>query len=430
MNATESRGLEKCALSTLFHFSEIMGQEVPTIDPGLFSDSGFRRLAEVIGEIGAFQLPVMNAVKGEEYASAALFEIMECYTSHSIPLDFLDRMVLSHLRKLTRGRAIELAARESIALVKSNEADDAFAVMKTRVSEPMPGEDNSENWSNGSHGAAKYMELVQRLQSPEGLPERIRTGIRLFDYVLNESIGGGIHEGQVGCIAARPGRGKSTFAVFVIDSILERNPLEKVGLFSLEMTARDVGKKMVDRFISQQPRSESSYLKKISFAVGEADGKNERLLIDDRSGLTVEDLITQADNMKRKGVRLFFVDYIQRVNVGDVNPEALRVAFGEVVEKLTIDAKESGRCWVLLSQFSRSAEGRVPVSSDLKETGVLEENSFWILGLHRPMLKEPNAPERLDPRMLEIHILKNRFGPSGDCLRYNVDWPGVDMVEN
>ena len=112
MNATESRGLEKCALSTLFHFSEIMGQEVPTIDPGLFSDSGFRRLAEVIGEIGAFQLPVMNAVKGEEYASAALFEIMECYTSHSIPLDFLDRMVLSHLRKLTRGRAIELAARE------------------------------------------------------------------------------------------------------------------------------------------------------------------------------------------------------------------------------------------------------------------------------------------------------------------------------
>jgi replicative DNA helicase len=149
-------------------------------------------------------------------------------------------------------------------------------------------------------------------------------------------------------------------------------------------------------------------------------------LIDDRSGLEVSEIIEAAENMGKQGVRLFFVDYIQRVKVGDVNPEALRVAFAEVVEALTLDAKRNGRIWILLSQFSRSAEGRPGTMADLKETSALEENSFFVFGLHRPHTVE-NGVQKLDSNRLEIHVLKNRFGEVGGVYPYRVNWPACQF---
>ena len=156
----------------------------------------------------------------------------------------------------------------------------------------------------------------------------------------------------------------------------------------------------------------------------------ERLFVDERSGLDVWEIIREADKHQAKhGTKVFFLDYVQRVSVGeDVSPDNLRVAYGEIVLALTEDANKKGRSWVILSQFSRSAEGRPPVMADLKETSAIEENCVWILGLHRPQQENSNPP-RLDPYRLQVFTLKNRFG-SVETHNLLADWGGGDFQED
>ena len=62
--------------------------------------------------------------------------------------------------------------------------------------------------------------------------------------------------------------------------------------------------------------------------------------------------------------------------------------------------------------------------ADLKETSAIEENAFFILGLHRPVTAvAEQGPPRLHPTRLEIHVLKNRFGAVGGVYSYEADWP-------
>ena len=211
---------------------------------------------------------------------------------------------------------------------------------------------------------------------------------------------------------------------WIVSSVLN-NTQDKVGIFSFEMTSRDIAKKLIDSEIANRGRStrlESGYAGSASSVIADMEKTFQRVLIDDRSGLEVSEIIKAADDMAKEGVRLFFMDYIQRVKVGDVNPEALRVAFSEVVESLTLDAKRNKRIWILLSQFSRAAEGRPGTMADLKETSALEENSFFVFGLHRPHTVV-NGVQVLDAQRLEIHVLKNRFGQVGGVYPFRVDWP-------
>jgi len=96
----------------------------------------------------------------------------------------------------------------------------------------------------------------------------------------------------------------------------------------------------------------------------------------------------------------------------------LRVAYGNAVRLLTEDAKNNDRCWIILTQLSRSADGRAPVLSDAKETSAIEENMHWILGLHRETMNDG----RLHPSQLQCWILKNRYGPAGERVDFEASW--------
>lgn len=140
-------------------------------------------------------------------------------------------------------------------------------------------------------------------------------------------------------------------------------------------------------------------------------------MIDDDCPQSVEQLIARAHQLSKQGVKLFVVDYIQLVNVGDVPAEMLRVAYGNAVRMLTEDAKNNDRCWIILTQLSRSADGRAPVLSDAKETSAIEENMHWILGLHRDTMNDG----RLHPDELQCWILKIAMVQQGK-------WSGLKQV--
>ena len=423
-----SQQLERLALSTVLYHSDIMREEVPTIDPELFETQGMRKVAEAIKEVGPHQVAVLDSLRDDREGQAALIQIIKVYTSQALPLSALESMALRPLKKMRQGRALESAARQSLALIENREIDPAVQVLRERLDEPLPGEDPPA-WVKGGQAAIQYMDLFAQLAKGT-LPSQIKTGIDLIDRKVNESIGGGFHTGQIACVAARPGRGKSTVMIWMVESVLQNNTSERVGVFSFEMTARDIGKKLTDRLLRRTGKTKTH--DHLYGAINAHADLLQRVYIDERSGVDVSEMIATADRMARDGVRVFFVDYIQRVKVGDVAPEAMRLAFGEVVEALTHDAKTKDRLWVILSQFSRAAEGRPGTMADLKETSAIEEHAFWIFGLHRPNeMKRDNDPKppQLHPTRLEIHILKNRFGPVGEVTAYEADWVGVQLEE-
>ena len=418
-----SEHLERAALSTLFYFQDLKDQQVEPIDPELFTTAGFKKVAQAIQEHGARQMLVFEEVKEDQAALGALLSIVAHYVEQAVTLDDLETKVVEPLRRMKFGRGLELAARESIAHIKNKEPNTAAKVLKERI-EQEERKTESQHFKTALKGSAEYLNLLEKLLGPGEMDERVKTGIPLVDDIMNASIGGGLHEGQIATIAARPGRGKSTVMIWLVSKILETSPSEKIGLFSFEMTARDIAKKLIDSSIGRKGQSvkmNSFYAGAASSAIADNEKTFTRVLIDERSGLEVPDILRSADEMARQGARVFFMDYVQRVKVGDVNPEALRVAFSEVVEALTQDAKRNGRIWILLSQFSRAAEGRPGTMADLKETSALEENSFFVWGLHRPTIVE-NGVQKLAANRLEIHVLKNRFGEVGGVYPFRVNW--------
>jgi replicative DNA helicase len=418
-----SEELETTALSTVLYYQEVMGETLEPLEPNLFTLAGYKEVATAFLEHGARFGVCLESLKESQSGQAALIKIAKLMEQYAVPPSMLKAQVLEPLKSYKYGRAVEIAARESIALIRHKQVEKAAVLLREKLEEEAD-KNKTQNWKTAVHGSVEYLELLEKLLGPDEMEERILTGIPLIDKIINQSIGGGLHEGQIATIAARPGRGKSTVMAWLVSSVLN-NTKDKVGIFSFEMTSRDIAKKLIDAEVANRGKStrlEIGYARHASAVIADMEQTFQRVLIDDRSGLEVSEIIKAADDMSKDGVRLFFMDYIQRVKVGDVNPEALRVAFSEVVESLTLDAKRNKRIWILLSQFSRAAEGRPGTMADLKETSALEENSFFVFGLHRPHTVVDGV-QVLDASRLEIHVLKNRFGQVGGVYPFRVNWP-------
>ena len=81
------------------------------------------------------------------------------------------------------------------------------------------------------------------------------------------------------------------------------------------------------------------------------------------------------------------------------------MGFGDIAKGLARHSRHSGHSWIALSQLTRAAETRPPGLSDLRESGDIEQNAAWVLGLHLP---DPQKPGQI-----ELMVLKNREGPGG-----------------
>ena len=96
------------------------------------------------------------------------------------------------------------------------------------------------------------------------------------------------------------------------------------------------------------------------------------------------------------------------------NPQGNRVQeVSEITMGLKAIAKELDIPVLALSQLSRAVEGRqshVPMLSDLRESGSLEQDSDNVWFLYREELHDPNTDKK---GIAELHVAKHRQGPVG-----------------
>lgn len=262
---------------------------------------------------------------------------------------------------------------------------------------------------------AELQELSQRKGKLAGVP----TGFKDLDDLFN-----GLRGGDLIIIAARPGVGKTSFALNLAVNAAKRDT--RVAFMSLEMGANQ----LIQRVLCTEAQLNLSKVRSGRIAgqdwnaIVSASGSlsNLQLYIDDTPGLSIFDLRAKARRELRDVKNgLIIVDYLQLMQAPTMRRDGNRaVEVAEISRGLKILAKEMDIPVIALSQLSRQVEQRVykgvkgrPQLSDLRESGAIEQDADIVLFIDRSMNQEEAESEgRPDWGTAVIDVAKHRNGPT------------------
>ena len=258
----------------------------------------------------------------------------------------------------------------------------------------------------------------------------VPTGFKDVDDLIH-----GFRGGDLVILAARPGVGKTSFALNLATNAAKAGVA--VTFFSLEMGAEQ----LVQRILCSEARVSLSKLRSGLIAEGdwgalaEHSGKLSQLdfYIDDAPGLTILEARAKArrelHGIKEGQKGLIVVDYLQLMqpSPGTKN-KSTNDQVGEISRGLKILAKEMNMPVIALSQLSRAVEQRGkdkrPMLSDLRDSGSIEQDADIVMFIDRSMNEiEAESESRPDLGMAKLIVAKHRNGATRDIdLAFNPEF--------
>lgn len=229
----------------------------------------------------------------------------------------------------------------------------------------------------------------------------------------------GIIPGNYYAIGALKKTGKTLFGVSVTSELACR---QKVGcyVFSLEMSAIGIALS----YLSRESGIDSANLCTANMSksqIDEIEALAEQieltwpLQIDDRKGLTAEQIIAAIRRQARRGVKVFLLDYLQRVCFETARGENRATAIQEACSRLADAAKKYNVALLVLSQLANKAESKKkrPTGKDFKESGGIAEACDCAIILHNVDRVEGNHTKAKRTNKFEIIVDYQRVGQSG-----------------
>ena len=228
----------------------------------------------------------------------------------------------------------------------------------------------------------------------------------------------GLNKSDLILVAARPGMGKTAFALNVAAYVATHSKRE-VAIFSLEMSKVQLAKRLVamnSKVDSQRIRigeledDEWAKITESSIILGEST-----LYIDDTGSISINDLRSKCRKLKmEKGLGLIIIDYLQLMsgNSGSKNISRQQ-EISDISRSLKSLARELDCPVIALSQLSRKVEEREdkrPILSDLRESGAIEQDADVVMFLYRDEYYTKDASTKKG--ITEIIIGKQRNGPT------------------
>lgn len=259
------------------------------------------------------------------------------------------------------------------------------------------------------------LEEIQESQKTNG-PTGIPSGYPELDYFTS-----GWQKGNLIILAARPGAGKTAFALNLAANAAVRFKVP-VAFFSLEMRDIELAKRLVsiETGIDGSKIKGSEKFEEYDWAILEEGLKGlskAPLFLDETPSMPLKEFRTKAkDLVARQGVKIIFVDYLQLMTVPDEQVREQQVA--RVSRELKATAKELEVPVIALAQLSRAVQTRQstngkPILSDLRESGSIEQDADIVMFIHRPdYMGLSENPEDRD--LAYIVIAKNRNGATGE----------------
>lgn len=230
--------------------------------------------------------------------------------------------------------------------------------------------------------------------------ETVSTGFEKLDKLLN----GGFIEGTIATIGARPSTGKTAFAINILKACLDF----KSVFFSLEMS----GRMIYDRIVSDMLGIE--YGKIHRHDLSDSEFERVKKLLEAYENLTVIDNLYDVERITAyvyaNKPKLAIIDFVQVISTQkNFMDNRQRIDF--ISQKLKKCAKDTKCCFIVLSQITRNGKDE-PTMSDLKESGGLEQDSDYIMLLHRPYVNN-KEDKKISPAETKLKFDKNKFGNTG-----------------
>ena len=265
---------------------------------------------------------------------------------------------------------------------------------------------------------ADTIERINEIHENRGQLRGVPTGFKDLDNLL-----AGFQKSDLIILAARPSMGKTALALNIAAHVSAREKVP-VGVFSLEMS-RD---QLVDRLLTMETGIDSWRLRtgnlqeddfsKLNYAMGVLS--EAPLYIDDSAMLSVMDIRAKARRLQsEKGLGLLIIDYLQLMTGSARGNEQNRVQeVSDISRGLKALARELNIPVIALSQLSRAVELRtpkIPMLSDLRESGSIEQDADVVAFIYREDYYEPETEKK---NITQILIKKHRNGPVGDIDLY------------
>lgn len=325
-----------------------------------------------------------------------------------------------HYAAIIRDKALHRRIAEAAARITGHALDHSLAA--TEVLERAEQEllSLAHHWteSRPEHiadiAAASYDRYAQ-LQAAEDKTALfgITTGFGSLDRILT-----GLTPGSLIVIAARPSAGKSALALDIARSVASRQA-KNVAVFSLEMTKQEIMDRVIAGFLGVEAwRLKKGQLTEEDFArMGTLFDqlKDHPLYLDDDPDTTIANIRSKARRQQMEhGLDLLIIDYLQLIEVTDrAAGENRTQQVSHISRSLKNLARELNAPIIALSQLSRATEQRsppIPILSDLRESGGIEQDSDVVLMLYRESMYNDDCEH---PDVTDLYVRKNRNGPTG-----------------
>ncbi len=306
----------------------------------------------------------------------------------------------------------------------SEDGDKAMREAEKRIFDLSQKETSSDLEHVGKPGGTltTVLKQISELAENKGKMRGIPTGYKDFDAITN-----GLQKSDLILLAARPGVGKTSFAMNIaVDAAV--NEGKKVAIFALEMSKEQ----LMQRALSSLARVNLSHVLRGNMDSEEwkriwtAEKKlaQSGIYVDDSSMITPFELISKCRKLKMtEGLDLIVIDYLQLMTMGKSNRESRTQEVSDLTRTLKIAAKELNVPIILLSQLSRAVEVREdhrPVLSDLRESGSIEQDADIVLFLYNPE-KYNDVVTEDEPGTVYLLVAKHRNGNTGEV---KLKWVG------
>ena len=239
-----------------------------------------------------------------------------------------------------------------------------------------------------------------------------------------DGITSGLQASDLVILAARPGMGKTAFALNIAENAAVEDK-KVVGIFSLEMSREA----LLLRLLCSQARVDSHKLRQgflgredfEKITAASASLGESRLYIDDTPALSLHEMRAKARRLQQsqQQLDLIVVDYLQLMAAAPVGGgrryENRTQEVSAISRGLKALAKELRVPVLALSQLSRAPESRGgdhrPQLSDLRESGSIEQDADVVMFIFREEVYNTDNPDL--EGLAELIVAKQRNGPTG-----------------
>lgn len=349
---------------------------------------------------GVQPMLIANAIANSLTSSTSVVKSLSKSINDMAKKRRLFQMSENMMKQIANGRDYELVEKELNDFIDSQKKDSKMRDSK-----------NAKEVAEET-----YQNIVDHIGQKRALGNL--TGFKNLDNSL-----GGLMDGTLTIVAARPAMGKSAFSINVAEGIADKND-KPVLLINLEMSNDMTMKRMlaknsmIDAEKIRDSKLDGTDVQILGNAVEQISDK--KIIFSDTPNQTITDIRNRALKTQREygQLGLVVVDYLGLIVTDDSKGSNRVNEISKISRGLKLLSKELNAPIIALSQLNRGVENRQdkrPMLSDLRDSGSIEQDADCVIFLHREDYFNSDDQIQEDNGIsdTEFIIAKNRNGRRG-----------------